>query len=42
MATGASDRLVVTRFDRLRRSLENLIELSTRVKSEGVGLIVLD
>ncbi|MGD3111542.1 recombinase family protein [Streptomyces sp. YGL11-2] len=37
-----SDQLVVTKFDHLSSSLENLIELSTRVKSEGVGLVVLD
>ncbi|MBV9026949.1 MAG: recombinase family protein [Streptomycetaceae bacterium] len=36
------DQLVVTKLDRLGRSLENLIELSKRLEAEGVDLVVLD
>lgn len=36
------DRLTVTKLDRLGRSLDNLIELSKRLDSEGVALRVLD
>lgn len=36
------DQLVVTKLDRLGRSLENLIELSGVLQSRGVGLVVLD
>ncbi|MEV7969202.1 recombinase family protein [Sphaerisporangium sp. NPDC088356] len=38
----AGDQLVVTKLDRLGRSLENLIELSKRLEAEGVDLVVLD
>ncbi|MFI8435615.1 recombinase family protein [Streptomyces sp. NPDC079020] len=36
------DQLVVTKLDRLGRSLENLIELSKNLQERGVGLVVLD
>ncbi|MGW6705579.1 recombinase family protein [Streptomyces sp. NPDC054956] len=36
------DQLVVTKLDRLGRSLENLIELSKDLQSRGVDLVVLD
>ncbi|MGW0960772.1 recombinase family protein [Streptomyces gelaticus] len=36
------DQLVVTKLDRLGRSLENLIELSKELQERGVGLVVLD
>jgi DNA invertase Pin-like site-specific DNA recombinase len=36
------DQLVVTKLDRLGRSLENLIELSKRLEAAGVDLVVLD
>jgi DNA invertase Pin-like site-specific DNA recombinase len=36
------DQLVVTKLDRLGRSLENLIELSKQLQAEGVDLVVLD
>lgn len=36
------DSLVITKLDRLGRSLKNLIELSERLKDEGVALVVLD
>jgi DNA invertase Pin-like site-specific DNA recombinase len=36
------DQLVITKLDRLGRSLKNLIELSDRLDSSGVGLVVLD
>lgn len=36
------DQLVVTKLDRLGRSLENLIELSRELQQRGVGLVVLD
>ncbi|MGA5135354.1 recombinase family protein [Streptomyces olivoreticuli] len=38
----AGDELVVTKLDRLGRSLENLIELSKRLEDDGVALVVLD
>jgi DNA invertase Pin-like site-specific DNA recombinase len=38
----AGDQLVVTKLDRLGRSLENLIELSKRLQDRGVDLVVLD
>ena len=36
------DQLVVTKLDRLGRSLENLIELSKALQARGVDLVVLD
>ena len=36
------DQIVVTKLDRLGRSLENLIELSKDLQTRGVGLVVLD
>lgn len=36
------DQLVVTKLDRLGRSLEHLIELSKELQSRGVDLVVLD
>lgn len=36
------DQLVVTKLDRLGRSLENLIELSKQLQARGVDLVVLD
>jgi DNA invertase Pin-like site-specific DNA recombinase len=36
------DQLVVTKLDRLGRSLEHLIELSKDLQSRGVDLVVLD
>ena len=36
------DQLVVTRLDRLGRSLANLIELSTQLQERGIDLVVLD
>jgi DNA invertase Pin-like site-specific DNA recombinase len=36
------DQLVVTKLDRLGRSLENLIELSNDLQARGVDLVVLD
>ncbi|MFF2922650.1 recombinase family protein [Streptomyces celluloflavus] len=41
-ALRAGDQLVVTKLDRLGRSLENLIELSKRLEDDGVALVVLD
>jgi DNA invertase Pin-like site-specific DNA recombinase len=38
----AGDQIVVTKLDRLGRSLENLIELSKQLQESGVGLVVLD
>ncbi|MFK4637232.1 recombinase family protein [Paenarthrobacter histidinolovorans] len=38
----AGDQLVVTKLDRLGRSLENLIELSRMLHGRGVDLVVLD
>lgn len=38
----AGDQLVVTKLDRLGRSLEHLIELSKRLEAEGVDMVVLD
>jgi len=38
----AGDQLVVTKLDRLGRSLEHLIALSTQLQTRGVDLIVLD
>lgn len=36
------DQLVVTRLDRLGRSLENLIELAKQLQARGVSLVILD
>jgi DNA invertase Pin-like site-specific DNA recombinase len=36
------DQLVITKLDRLGRSLKNLIELSEVLRSRGIGLVVLD
>ncbi|WP_204011456.1 recombinase family protein [Sphaerimonospora thailandensis] len=36
------DQIVVTKLDRLGRSLENLIELSNTLQERGVDLVVLD
>ena len=41
-ANRASDQLVVTKLDRLGRSLEHLIELAKLLQSHGVDLVVLD
>lgn len=41
-ANRAGDQLVVTKLDRLGRSLEHLIELSKRLQGAGVDLVVLD
>src|SRR4249920_1819226 len=38
----AGDQLVVTKLDRLGRSLEHLIELSKQLQAGGVDLVVLD
>lgn len=36
------DEIVVTKLDRLGRSLENLIELAKQLQDRGIGLVVLD
>ncbi|WP_241985786.1 MULTISPECIES: recombinase family protein [Cryobacterium] len=41
-ANRAGDQLVVTKLDRLSRSLENLIDLSNTLQERGVDLVVLD
>lgn len=41
-ANRAGDQLVVTKLDRLGRSLENLIELSKTLQERRVDLVVLD
>jgi DNA invertase Pin-like site-specific DNA recombinase len=41
-ANRAGDQLVITKLDRLGRSLENLIELSKTLDARGVDLVVLD
>lgn len=41
-ANRAGDQLVVTKLDRLGRSLENLIEVSKQLEAKGVDLVVLD
>ncbi|WP_204014119.1 recombinase family protein [Virgisporangium aurantiacum] len=42
VARRPGDQLVVTKLDRLGRSLENLIELSGQLQQSGVDLVVLD
>jgi len=42
MVAREGDELVVTKLDRLGRSLEHLIELSNRLQGAKVGLVVLD
>lgn len=41
-ANRAGDELVITRLDRLGRSLGDLIELSKTLEGKGVNLVVLD
>jgi len=41
-ANRTGDQLVVTKLDRLGRSLENLIDLSNTLQERGVDLVVLD
>ena len=41
-ANRAGDQLVVTKLDRLGRSLEHLIELAKLLQTRGVDLLVLD
>ncbi len=41
-ANRAGDQLVITKLDRLGRSLEHLIELSGQLQTCGVDLVVLD
>ena len=41
-ANRAGDQLVITKLDRLGRSLEHLIELSKQLQERGVDLVVLD
>jgi Resolvase, N terminal domain len=41
-ANRAGDQLVVTKLDRLGRSLEQLIEPSKQLQAKGVDLVVLD
>lgn len=42
LASRPGDQLVVTKLDRLGRSLENLIELSALLKERRVDLVILD
>lgn len=42
VARRRGDQLVVTKLDRLGRSLEHLIELSAQLQQRGVDLVVLD
>lgn len=42
IAAREGDEFVVTKLDRLGRSLKNLIELSEQLQAKGVGLVVLD
>jgi DNA invertase Pin-like site-specific DNA recombinase len=41
-ANRAGDQLVITKLDRLGRSLEHLIDLSKKMQERGVDLVVLD
>lgn len=41
-ANRAGDQLVITKLDRLGRSLEHLIELSKLLQTRGVDLVMLD
>jgi DNA invertase Pin-like site-specific DNA recombinase len=41
-ANRTGDQLVITKLDRLGRSLEHLIELSKNLQTRGVDLVVLD
>ena len=41
-ANRSGDQLVITKLDRLGRSLEHLIELSGQLQARGVDLVVLD
>jgi DNA invertase Pin-like site-specific DNA recombinase len=41
-ANRTGDQLVVTKLDRLGRSLEHLIELSRKLQGRNVDLVVLD
>jgi DNA invertase Pin-like site-specific DNA recombinase len=41
-ANRAGDQLIITKLDRLGRSLEHLIELSKLLQKRGVDLVVLD
>ena len=42
LSANRSDQLVITKLDRLGRSLEHLIELSKQLQTRGVDLVVLD
>ena len=42
IAARAGDRLVLTKLDRLGRSLEHLIALCTQLQTRGLDLVVLD
>jgi len=42
LVAGGGDQLVVTKLDRLGRSLEHLIGLSKDLQARGVDLVVLD
>jgi DNA invertase Pin-like site-specific DNA recombinase len=42
IAAREGDEFVVTKLDRLGRSLKNLIELSEQLQEKGVSLVVLD
>lgn len=42
IAARQGDEFVITKLDRLGRSLKNLIELSERFQEQGVNLVVID